>query len=268
MTSRTLYHFTAPMASHLGGILHHGRIWQAPSVALKYGDWPHPASAVVWLTDDPDPANHHWTMASPIKCLARVTVEIADAERWIDFAKQVACPKWWQRGMSEIAGHQEHRWWVVPRPVTADEWSNVEILEDDRWVSIAGAEPLDAGYEFRSEPVSTMWNSTRPLTDDEKERLLRKARIAARRCASAATHGVPELTTPENARISPHPVKVESCGLRFILPSSDKPADWSRADDSRNETDCVELVRPEHRIDAAQATLRQWLGTAAQAGSE
>ena len=93
---------------------------------------------VVWFLDLPtaDSANHGLTMGPVIspaqfdKRSVRITVEVRDARRWLDWLKaRKHDAKWVQVIVSAGGGKSAaHHWYVVPRPVLRAEWVEVRDM--------------------------------------------------------------------------------------------------------------------------------------------
>lgn len=116
--TRTLYHYTAPVTSHLGCILESGVITLTES-NLSF-DTPHAGPDVVWLTDSSDPAQQVWDSSDPLslKTKAVLVVELP-AERchhWPTWSSEHGVDPATYAGLADTGGDPES-WWVTDRPI-------------------------------------------------------------------------------------------------------------------------------------------------------
>jgi hypothetical protein len=145
-----LYHFTAPTDSHLGSILDCGYIDVTESNCSR--DVAHAGPDVVWLTTLSDPSAEDIAvrvaqsgLPPDIKRLARITVEIDDAELWAAFAQRHGVPRPWRRTLER--GRKADTWYVAERRVDGAEWIAVEVWTGQVWETAAVA--VDDDDELR-----------------------------------------------------------------------------------------------------------------------
>lgn len=123
-----LYHFTTPI--HLPAIMAEGVLRTTDSNLLKREG---ASPRVVWLLDTSfvgDKPDHGLHVAGfPDKRIIRVTVDVPDASRWLDWGKQRRHDPAWMRVMIHSGGGDKaaRHWWVVNRPIPRHEW--VEIVD-------------------------------------------------------------------------------------------------------------------------------------------
>jgi hypothetical protein len=132
---KTLFHYTAPVTSHLGAILADGVIKTTePNISFERR---HAGPDVVWLTDSDDTTMQDWaTDISPLKQLAVLGVEL-DPERvfhWPAWSRGHGIEDVTYEGLAASGGDPE-RWWVAPQPI--QKW-------DIKRLVIA---PMDTGAE-------------------------------------------------------------------------------------------------------------------------
>jgi hypothetical protein len=143
-TLRRFYHFTAPYRDgHLGAILREGEITTTDSNVSQTRA--HAGPGVVWLSDDPRPAEQvgwAYSTKTTAKVMGRITVELPakDVMAWRSFCVRYRVKSRWQQALAAAGGAQ--RWWVAFRAIPAVEWVAVERFDSGRWVSVAEPEDL------------------------------------------------------------------------------------------------------------------------------
>lgn len=125
---RLLYHYTS-LASLLG-ILDDRQL--RPSRLRR---WFRRDLSVVWLTDAENPgrgADHGLGPTSDDPALdkraVRFTVALSDAQRWKPWAARHGLSHRLRQRLDHAGGGLSARWYVVPRPVPADEWIRIDDL--------------------------------------------------------------------------------------------------------------------------------------------
>jgi hypothetical protein len=123
-----LYHYTANTPCHLGSILETGEIRTTESNISFHAN--HVGPDVVWLTDLHDPRDAVRGGLYPLKTTARITVEVADAIPWRQFAMEHGMSRDDRRRLDRAGGGQGAHWFVVPWPVRGDEWLEVATADE------------------------------------------------------------------------------------------------------------------------------------------
>jgi hypothetical protein len=130
-TPRMLYHFTAQHS--LQAILQSQEISvsAAPVAGLVRS---RKVAGIVWLTDayDPGSGTDHG-LGDPIlgdmgvgKRGVRFTVSVPEAQHWPQWAARHRVSRITRRLLHDAGGGLSERWWVVQRPIPAQEWVGVE----------------------------------------------------------------------------------------------------------------------------------------------
>ncbi len=132
--ARMLYHFTSLVS--LDAILAAREIQLSKGPAGRRFTGQHRATplSVVWLTDAWDPGfgkDHGLSLPSnddpnQDKRGVRITVAVADAQHWPEWARHRRVNKKDLRELDEAGGGLSERWWVVPRPIDSSDWALVE----------------------------------------------------------------------------------------------------------------------------------------------
>lgn len=121
-----LYHFTSQ--GHVGTIFKHGTL-KVTDANLAAHDLT--LSRVCWFVDEPELTAFHGL--PPRKTEVRFTVSVPDDDvhRWLDWApQQPGAEQEWIDIIVKAGGgpRAADHWFVVPRPVTVNEWREVRVL--------------------------------------------------------------------------------------------------------------------------------------------
>lgn len=114
---KLLYHYTAPITSHLGSILADGRIRTTKSNLSSARE--HGGPDVVWLTDSDNPGEQEWvTTVSPWKRLAVLVVELdpSRVHHWPEWSRAQGIDEVMYSGSVSSGGDPSH-WWVSTTPI-------------------------------------------------------------------------------------------------------------------------------------------------------
>jgi len=124
--TRTLYHYTAPVTSHLGSILQDGIIKPAES-NLSF-DVAHAGPDVVWLTDSADPKQQAWDSSDPasVKTKAVLVVELpaGRCHHWPAWSTEQGIDPATYAALADTGGHPDS-WWVTVEPIR---WWDITAL--------------------------------------------------------------------------------------------------------------------------------------------
>ena len=136
---KTLYHYTGPW--HLRSIIGEGVLRTTESNISLHES--HFGPDVVWALDTawaPEGVELAHGLGDA-KMTARVTFRTPrGAVKWLEWPWLAKMDPLWKTIMIQSGGGIEaaEKWWVVPNPVYIDQWTAVEVLTDQGWVTVEG----------------------------------------------------------------------------------------------------------------------------------